>query len=138
MGWYYGWSSKKELIQELVKTYTTSIGESSLTLRHCYRGNTYRGVLWSVKFITHANKSSEIIICCDLLHRKYNDGWGFKPMDETMGPCYYSCPMSYLNMVPIPDSIYAINWRSKVIEYHKNLKERITRERKMCGQIKNT
>jgi hypothetical protein len=31
-----------------------------------------------------------------------NEGcWGYKPMDETMGPYYYGCPTSYFDMVPL-------------------------------------
>jgi hypothetical protein len=33
-----------------------------------------------------------------------------------MGPVELSCPISYLDMVPCPDSEYARNWRTRVRE----------------------
>jgi hypothetical protein len=48
----------------------------------------------------------------------FDYGWGYKSMDESMGPAYYTCPLSYLDMVPMPDSPYAREWREKVREYH--------------------
>ena len=41
-------------------------------------------------------------------------GWGYKPLEETMGVNYYNCPIKYLEMVPEPDSQYAKNWRIEV------------------------
>jgi len=41
-------------------------------------------------------------------------------MDEGSGPCYYDCPLKYLQMAPIPDSPYAQGWRDKVRAYHTN------------------
>ena len=38
----------------------------------------------------------------------------FKEMSETAGPCYYDCPQKLLDMVPCPDSPFAIGWRKKV------------------------
>ena len=42
-----------------------------------------------------------------------NDYYNFsyKDMEESMGPCYYDCPISILNMLSPTDSEFANNWR---------------------------
>lgn len=56
-------------------------------------------------------------IGCDLLeYSKRDEGWGYKDMDESMHPYYYSCPLSYLDMVPVVGSE---EWRQGVREYHQ-------------------
>lgn len=40
--------------------------------------------------------------------------WGYKSMDESMGPYYFDCPLKFLDMVPEPESQYAKEWRQKV------------------------
>lgn len=53
-----------------------------------------------------------------LLQGGRGDGWGYKDMDESCGPCEMDCPLRYLDMVPDPGS-YATEWRQKVREFHK-------------------
>lgn len=42
-----------------------------------------------------------------------NDYYNFsyKDMEESMGPCYYDCPVSILNVLSPTDSEFANNWR---------------------------
>jgi hypothetical protein len=40
--------------------------------------------------------------------------WYHKPMEESMGPYYYSCPLSYLDLAPVA----SWHWRDGVIQYH--------------------
>lgn len=42
-----------------------------------------------------------------------NYEFGYKDMDETVGPCYYDCPNSILNLLSPTDSDYAKEWRAK-------------------------
>ena len=49
--------------------------------------------------------------------------FSYKDMDETVGPCYYDCPKSILDILSPTDSEYAIKWREKCyeqIEKNKN------------------
>lgn len=41
------------------------------------------------------------------------EGWGYKDMDESMGPCETNCPQRLIDMVPDPGS-YATAWRARV------------------------
>jgi hypothetical protein len=46
-------------------------------------------------------------------------GWGYKPLDETVGPCYYDCPLEYVQEVEaFPPIAYAEEWRAKVYAHH--------------------
>jgi hypothetical protein len=65
-----------------------------------------------------------------LLDYRPNDtfNFGFKMIDEYMGPGYNRCPERILNaLTPIPehaDAEYAIYWRKRCREYHKARKAR--------------
>lgn len=45
--------------------------------------------------------------------------FGIKDMDETMGPCYYDCPNSILDLLSQTNNEYAINWRNQCRENNK-------------------
>jgi len=63
-----------------------------------------------------AGSNTERFIGCSILGSDPGCGWGSKDMEESMGPCYYSCPLSYLDIVPDPGG-YATAWREQVREY---------------------
>src|SRR6266851_5233317 len=90
MGWDFGWSSKQELIEYLVKPWDD--GETQgRCLAFSVRGN----VLWSVREVTDMTKERRSFINCDLLSCRCNK-WGYKGMDEGMHPYQYSCPLKFL------------------------------------------
>jgi len=122
MGWYGDSVSRKEKIRML----TTGNGKTKC-IRYCYRGNAFKGVLWQVwefedKF--HGDK----FITCDIL--EYRQGyWYNKPLDESMHPYYYSCPLAYLAMTETVNK----EWRESVKEYHaksKTKREQLSNQRK--------
>lgn len=41
-----------------------------------------------------------------------------KSMDETCGPCYYDCPLSFLDQADAPYGQFAGPWRAKVRAFH--------------------
>lgn len=45
-------------------------------------------------------------------------GWGYKDMDETVGPSYYDCPLRILNGATMEPIAYAAEWREKVRQWH--------------------
>ena len=121
MGWLFGHSTKKSLIADLTRDQRAVSNDRRYDcLRHCYRGNNYRGVLWTVQVVTDT-KTNEIVgqfIGCYLLRyykaNGYGCEWGYKDMCESSHPFYYSCPLAYLELVPeeCPE------WRAQVREYH--------------------
>ena len=60
--------------------------------------------------------------------RTKHDGciWGYKDMDETMGPCESKCPASILALLTPTDSKYANEWRERC---RKNIAEAADRRK---------
>ena len=56
-------------------------------------------------------------VWCAICLTKVKDGEFYcKDMDETMGPLYYDCPKSILNLLSETDNKYALKWRQKCRE----------------------
>lgn len=123
MGWLFSnvfseRSDFKQFIADRVKNenmvnFETKEAIGTFTcLKHCVRGN----VLWTVwevkRFDDEYSENVGKYIGCDLL--KFSNGWGYKDMEESVGPCYYTCPKSYLEMVPVKNQ----EWRDQVMAYH--------------------
>jgi hypothetical protein len=76
----------------------------------------YKGVLWTVN---ERKSDGRRFIGCDLLDSMREHGrtsWGYKDLEESMGPAEVSCPARFLELVPVPSSPYAAAWREKVRE----------------------
>lgn len=132
MGWLFTvGSTRRELIAERVESWERQLGEllvKSKCLAHCFRGGRFSGVLWSVwerTFNDSEARPPERWIQCDLLqYSKSNDGWGYKDMDESMHPYFYSCPLGYLEKVPIEQFGGNEEWRKGVQAYHERIREK--------------
>lgn len=133
MGWLFRQDmTRKELIADRTEFWERKSGETivkSMPLAHCYRGGSFSGVLWAVwerRFIKDGEDAEpqQRWITCDLLQYRRDSGWGYKDMDESMGPYYYSCPMKYLNMVPIEQFGGNAEWRVEVMQHHECQREK--------------
>ncbi|TWU41870.1 hypothetical protein [Novipirellula artificiosorum] len=131
MGWLFiPGSVRRSMIKDRTSAWerTNDDGTTIKTtcLAHCFRGNCFSGVLWSVferTFIQDGEhtESQQRWIQCDLLqYSRSDDGWGYKDMDESMHPYYYSCPKSYLDMVPVETHGGNAEWREHVRQHHRN------------------
>lgn len=140
MGWLFkpGYS-RKDLIRERTEDWERSGNDETVVrtscLKHCYRGGVFSGVLWSVwerTFLQDDNEAqpSERWITCDLLRCQQGD-WGYKDMDESMHPFYYSCPLGYLVLVPIDRYGGNEEWREAVQSHHQSQRDK--RQRKKVG-----
>lgn len=132
MGWLFTQGqTRKQLIESRAKDWEVTHTEgkyagvtvTSKCIAHCYRGGRFFGVLWTVweqNFTMEGQeyRPTERWIGCDLLQFQRNFGWGYKDMDESMHPYYYSCPLSYLEKVPVANE----EWRKKVRERHAQRK----------------
>lgn len=127
MGWTYPYGvDRKQLIAQRVEGWERVTGEMlvrSTCLKHCYRGGVFSGVLWSVWERTFTKDGDEVQpserwIQCDLLRCDRGE-WGYKDMEESMFPYYFSCPLSYLELVPIDRYGGNADWREQVAEHHR-------------------
>lgn len=53
-----------------------------------------------------------------------NEGWGYKGLDETMGPYQFNCPLRLIDAASNPANDNAAEWRKQVREYWARQKER--------------
>lgn len=114
MGWLFSerWLERKDLIKHLVE------GNGLKTLKHCTVGNN----LWCVHEAFHKYKTIRFICLYKMQGptrtKSYTgcdkDWWGYKDIDESMGPCETSCPESYLTMCTAPVNHWAYEWRQRV------------------------
>ena len=120
MGWSYSHNATKEsTIAELIRTYQSVKSDGSQTGRtietrvHRVVGNH----LWAVKDVKDdAGNVLDSFIYLALLQK--DDGcWGYKDMDESMGPHYYDCPLTLLKLCE-PSNQYAREWRERVQSFH--------------------
>jgi hypothetical protein len=110
MGWdFTRGATKQDVVRELTADWTTNSGARSRCLRHCLKGH----VLWGVREVTLPDGGTKRFISCDLLGRSGCD-WGCKSMSEDVHPYYYTCPLSYLEMVPVACE----EWREGVRRRH--------------------
>jgi hypothetical protein len=127
MGWLYGWKSRDEIVAHLLNEPTTY---TTLASKRTSEGG--ESVLWAVHEVAVGQeKAGTKFLVCYLIGYDRRDGtYGYKDMGEECGPCYYSCPLAYLDMVPEPEGEYAKAWRTNVREAHAAKAER---KRKMSG-----
>ncbi len=110
MGWSFTKNqSKRDLIQRLTSDATDHPMLASSTI-----GNH----LWTVR----RHPTLGLYIRLDLLSKEKGYGWGYKAMSEAMYPYYYTCPLRYLEIVPVANQ----EWRNAVINYHKRKKQTFT------------
>ncbi len=133
MGWLFKQGySRKDLIQERTENWERTSDEmlvKTVCLAHCYRGGSFSGVLWAVWERTFAKdgqnvRPTERWITCDLLKYQQGYGWGYKDMAECMHPYFYSCPLGYLQQVPIDQYGGHAEWRELVHKYHATKAEK--------------
>ncbi|MBG7441587.1 hypothetical protein [Pseudomonas aeruginosa] len=125
MGWLFSSHTRAELIRVLTQPEDHAHAHVHV-IAHALRGN----VLWSVTEVTAKTEGVHPefapgepmrYIRCDLLQRS-GGKWGYKAMDESMAPYYYSCPLRYLDMA----KELSPGWREKVRAYHARRRQSAT------------
>lgn len=116
MGWLYRRLTREQLVAELVAAHQTDSVRFE-TLEHTVVGD----VLWALVRVTAlrddattlAKGESTKYIRCILLNGS-PEGWGYKAMDESVHPYYYSCPLHYL----VQAVELSPEWRAGVRKHH--------------------
>ena len=149
MGWTFTYGQKRAaLIAERCELREWARKDGVLVkdavLAHCYRGGVFKGTFYAVHERTafEPGKAPDVERWIEVTlmqcHNFPGEGrsWGYKDMEETMGPCEVSCPLGYLAMVPErtcpPDckrcaedscsGLWARRWRERVRKYHAERK----------------
>lgn len=118
MGWTVPWSTKTK--EQLLERLRREVGSGRKIIKESVVGN-HR---WSVEEYERDGQTIRYIRL-DLLAYFRDDGaWGYKDLCESMGPCEVDCPLSFLDLVPVPDGPYAEGWRARVREYHRGRAQR--------------
>ena len=104
MGWLIGWHSRNELVKHLCED------NGVVTVKRFFSGND----MWTVQ----ETKTGERFICLYKIVGGRNQDWGYKDIDESMGPCETSCPLSFFDLVPCPDYGYAVEFREQCRAAH--------------------
>lgn len=114
MGWTFPYHTynRKTLIQERITTFKSEKFVVEV-VRHCVRGNN----LWKLMQVTRQDGSVERFIALDLMSKAGGETWGYKDLEDSCGPCYYNCPLSYVEACTATSSEYATKWRNNVREY---------------------
>lgn len=83
-------------------------------LKSAMVGSTYYAAVEKKK----TDGTREVFAAIFLTCGRSSDGtiWGYKDMDETMGPCQYDCPASILALLTPTEYEYANEWRRKCRE----------------------
>jgi hypothetical protein len=103
MGWTFVRQTRDQLIRELLAPQASERACCEV-IDHTLDGD----VLWTVVRVTArqagvmglAAGESVCYIGCHLLESSGGD-WGYKSLDESVHPYYYSCPLRYLDMAPV-------------------------------------
>ncbi len=99
MGWtFHHNSTKAELVADIIQPTNTA---PYRTLNHKLAGSE----LWTLM-----QKDGEAPVIVLFLLQKDGDNYGYKDMDESMGPYYYKVPQSFLDRAPVTCQ----SWRDRV------------------------
>ena len=110
MGWTtcYHWNTPTDIKREILADYAKS--EHVEVLDHkstCY------GKHWWVAL--RNKKTGTSFICLFKMERfQQDDCWGYKDIDEAMGPNETDCPISLLDRTTEPTEGFAVDWRACV------------------------
>lgn len=105
----YDWKSAKDVREDVLKDWKESgkllDSKTSSGGRH----------LW----VAIESKTGERFVVLHLIE-KHGNCWMEKAMSEDMGPYYWDCPLSLLELTePAPKSEYSRKWREGVRKYHE-------------------
>lgn len=116
MGWLFTeGQTKKEVIERVTRTWTTT--EDGDTITYMATDKAIRGNCLWVVFQRESGTGTTAFIALFLLRKERLYGWGYKDMQESMHPYYYTCPLSFLDKAPVACE----PWREQVRAYHARM-----------------
>ncbi len=112
MGWsFHSGSNRREMIEYLTREIKRDNGSVFRTVAQCCKGT----VLYTVQENESADGDKSRFVCVYMLQNGGYEGWGYKDVDETMGPYQLTCPPKYFEIAGPTDSKTAQEWRDKCL-----------------------
>jgi hypothetical protein len=119
MGWLFGHATRKSLVNHLLNT------NGLKTIKSCSVGTH----LWAVQEGKTQNGETIVLAILYLIQgppfgRDTGDpyAWGYKDVDETMGPTRCDFPASWLELLSPTTSQWALEWRARARERGDKIK----------------
>jgi hypothetical protein len=113
MGWLIGWDSRAELVAHL----RADAGETKILAE---RSTSYGRRLW---WACETKTGERFIMLMLISGSRAPQSWGYKDIDESMGPVEVDCPLDLLDLTGEPKgdhqgAQWARDWRKRVRAYH--------------------
>jgi hypothetical protein len=126
MGWLYRDEPIDDPLAYLKAKYNYDCDTHTLqTLDGARIGNT---VYLAVKSTVKKTSRSFVFAAVILIRNTKKDGFGYKDMDESMGPCECNCPQRIMRLLSptadIPHPGYTADWRARVAAWHEEQRQR--------------
>jgi hypothetical protein len=111
MGWLFStrWETRADMVRHLRRP--DRFGDRLQLVRACVTGSHH----W---YLVRELATGQHWIGLDLLQSGRGDGWGYKDLDESAGPCDADCPLAYLDAPHAERDGFAAQWRERVRAYH--------------------
>ena len=107
MGWsVFENTTKPQVVEHVLNSELCWINDDVKVLKHSLRGQ----CLW---YLAHTRSTDRKWIGLVLIRSVGKGQIGVKHMDESVGPCYYNCPVSWLQECSEP-VCHAAQWREQV------------------------
>lgn len=136
MGWTYynathyknGKVDRKAEMDDLFNWSDPDAHMSCAVLKSAMVGSTYYAAVRSENSATGYDEIAAVI-CLTHVDSKSYCNFGYKDMDETMGPFKYGCPKSILKLLSPTDNVTANDWRQECWNRHA-IQDRIPQKAK--------
>ena len=107
MGWSFSSSWKKA--SDVYKAVNAGSGGHLKLLAQ--KATSFGRHLWSVYETTEGKRFIHLALV-----ERQKDGWGYKSLYESEGPCYYDCPVKFFELAGPTEDPGARAWRETVYE----------------------
>jgi hypothetical protein len=115
MGWLFSNNFNPNRRIELDKQFTwASETARCRVLKSAMVGTTYYA---AIEYTIEETGERKVFAAVALTEASRDGGWGYKDMDETVGPYETRCPASILDLLSPTDNQYALEWRQRCREY---------------------
>ena len=121
MGWLYRHDPIDDPVAYLTNQYNHD-GEHRI-YRVLAAARVTNTVYMAVKITEKTTGKSYVLAAVILISNTKKHGFGYKDMDETVGPCECACPNRIMRLLSpiedIPNPSYAADWRARVAAHKK-------------------